>query len=191
MSNNNIQNRGKGSGKPEGGFEDQGGSRARTPEAGEGERVSISNPPGQGGPVRAPLKTPGQIKLAYEQGRLDLDDFVQNVKAGLLAEKAVVTTHTKGAGKDRETWQEVQWAPDWDMRLRWQQHVTETVEGMPVKRQEIVSRKLTTTEDLVAQAKKSPAFARSLLRQLERIVSDSAERSKKGGGENRRPEPEK
>lgn len=137
------------------------------------ERTQVTHPPRY-------LRQPGQLKAALESGVIDLDEYQQRVLEGL---SATIAIPVKDGG--------IVYEPDYSLRLKYLQFVTETVEGMPVKRQEIVSRKLTTTEDLVAQAKKSPAFARSLMRQLERIVSDSAERSKKGGGENGRPEPEK
>jgi hypothetical protein len=124
------------------------------------------------------LKSPGEIKRAYESGDIHLDRFVTNVNEGLEAMSAVVTTTTSGAGKDRVTKQEVTMVPDHVTRLKWQEHITATVEGMPVKRQEIVSRKLTTDEELIAKAKKSPALLKALLTQLNKL---NDELSNKGG----------
>jgi hypothetical protein len=71
--------------------------------------------------------------------------------------------------------------PDWPMRLAYRKFVTETVEGMPIKRQEIVSRKITTNEDLIAKAKQSPALLRSLLETLTKLDAElRAEGSNKG-----------
>jgi len=123
------------------------------------------------------LRTPGQIKQAYESGEIDLNDFVANIQAGLVATKAIVLRGTKGSGENRETYERIEYVPDYDMRLKWQDHVTNTVEGMPVKRQEIISRKLTTKEDLMKQAAKSPAYARALLEALQEVIAES---SKKG-----------
>ncbi len=126
------------------------------------ERTTVVHPPRR-------LKTPGEIKAVYESGLIDLNVFVQNVQAGLNAETAIVTTETQGAGKDRITSQKITMVPDHAMRLKWQEHITSTVEGMPVKRQEIVSKKLTSEEDLIAMAKKSPAMRKALMTQLKRI----------------------
>lgn len=126
------------------------------------------------------LKTPGQIKGAYESGVIDLSTLSLNAIEGLQAMKEIVTTSTEGSGKDRVTNQKVTMVPDYAMRLKWQEHITATVEGMPVKRQEIVSRKLTTEEDLVARAKKSPALLKAMLTQLKKL---EAELSNKGGGD--------
>ena len=165
-----------------------GGSRACAPEN-EQEQVSVSKETLPGGAeltkvVHPPrrLKTPGEIKAAYEAGEIDVDQLVANVNAGLRAMKPIVTTQTEGAGKDRRTSQQVTYVPDFDTRLRWQDHLTNTVEGMPIKRQEIVSRKVTTDEDLITQAKRSPAFARSIKGMLEKITEIAdAHHSKKGG----------
>ena len=165
-----------------------GGSRACAPEN-EQEQVSVSKETLADGAeltkvVHPPrrLKTPGEIKAAYEAGEIDVDQLVANVNAGLRAMKPIVTTQTEGAGKDRRTSQQVTYVPDFDTRLRWQDHLTNTVEGMPIKRQEIVSRKVTTDEDLITQAKRSPAFARSIKGMLEKITEIAdAHHSKKGG----------
>lgn len=166
-----------------------GGSRACAPEN-EQEQVSVSKETLAGGAeltkvVHPPrrLKTPGEIKAAYESGEIDVDQLIANVNAGLRAMKPIVTTQTEGAGKDRRTSQEITYVPDLDARLRWQDHLTNTVEGMPIKRQEIVSRKVTTDEDLITQAKRSPAFARSIKSMLEKITKIAdAHHSNKGGG---------
>ncbi len=126
------------------------------------ERTTVVHPPRK-------LKSPGEIKAIYESGLIDLNVFIQNVQAGLNAETAIVTTETQGVGKDRITSQKVTMVPDHAMRLKWQEHITSTVEGMPVKRQEIVSKKLTTEADLIRMAKKSPAFCKALMTQLQKI----------------------
>ena len=73
------------------------------------------------------------------------------------------------------------------IRLKFMEFITHTVEGMPIKRQEIVSRKVTTQEELHKTIRKSPAMARSVFKVLldalepemvERILSDH---SKNGG----------
>jgi len=132
------------------------------------------------------LKNPGQIKEAYEAGEIDLNTLVGNVTAGLNAEQAVITTDTVGSGKDRVTTQKVIMVPDHAMRLKWQDHITNTVEGMAVKRQEIISRRITTEEDLIKQATQSPAMRKALLKQLEKIESEA---SNKRGSEKATPEP--
>ena len=59
------------------------------------------------------------------------------------------------------------------------------MEGMPVKRQEIVSKKIMTQEDLMEKAKQSPALLRSLLAQLTELDAEiRADLSNKGGGHN-------
>lgn len=56
---------------------------------------------------------------------------------------------------------------------------------MPVKRQEIVSKKIMTQEDLMEKAKQSPALLRSLLAQLTELDAEiRADLSNKGGGHN-------
>lgn len=129
------------------------------------ERTQVVHPPRM-------LKTPGEIKRAYESGRINLERFITNVNEGLEAMASVVTTYTEGAGKDRVTKQEVTMVPDHAMRLKWQEHITATVEGMPVKRQEIISRKITTDEELVAKAKKSPALRKAMMKQLQKMEAD-------------------
>lgn len=131
------------------------------------------------------LRTPGEIRAAYQTGQIDLDQFSANVMAGLKAMKAVTLTDSVGTGKDRVVTQRVEYVPDMDARLKWQDHITNTVEGMPVKRQEIVSRKITTDEDLMKKAKQSPALLRSLLEQLTILDAElRAEASNNGGGKN-------
>ena len=126
------------------------------------------------------LKTPGEIKNQYEAGVIGLEILSTNATEGLQAMKEVVTTNTRGSGQNRETSQSVTMVPDHAMRLKWQEHVTATVEGMPVKRQEIVSRKVTTEEDLLARARKSPALLKALLTQLHKLDD---ELSNKGGAD--------
>ena len=106
------------------------------------------------------LKQPGEIKAALESGILNLDDFTDLVLEGCRATRLVAV------GKGETTSE-----PDYPTRLKYLQFITETVEGMPIKRQEIVSKKLTTEEDLIAMAKKSPAFARGLMKSLEKVLS--------------------
>ena len=132
-----------------------------------------------------PLRTPGEIRAAYQTGQIDLDQFTTNVMAGLKAMKAVTLTDSQGTGKDRTTTQRVEYVPDMDARLKWQDHITNTVEGMPVKRQEIVSKKIMTQEDLMKKAKQSPALLRSLLESLTELEQQlRAEGSNNGGGKN-------
>ena len=57
-----------------------------------------------------------------------------------------------------------------------------TVEGMPIKRQEIVSRKLTTQDDLMEKAKQSPALLRTLLESLTKLDQEIRDEHSNNGG---------
>ena len=96
------------------------------------------------------LTRPGQLKAALESGVIDLDEFTQACVDGMSATKSVVAD---GVALD---------VADFPTRLAFLRFITETVEGMPVKRQEIVSRKIPTTDDLVGLIERSPAFAREV-----------------------------
>ena len=170
------------------------GSRVRAPEAAQPNRdkVSVSKDILSDGSERTRvmhpprmLRTPGQIKAAYESGLINLSQFTKNVNEGMAAMAPVLKTNTEGSGKDRITTQSITMMPDYAMRLKWQEHITNTVEGMPVKRQEIVSKKIMTQEDLMEKAKQSPALLRSLLAQLTELDAEiRADLSNKGGGHN-------
>lgn len=140
------------------------GSRAR--EAGSGrsgvsvsketiddgaEMTKVSHPPRY-------LRNAGQLKQALEAGVIDLDEFKERCIEGMNATKAVPT----GGGQ-------VVYEADFPTRLNYLKFITETVEGMPVKRQEIVSRTLTTTEDLEKKLAAFPALRKTLLTQLQKI----------------------
>lgn len=141
------------------------------------ERTIVTQKPARG------LKRPGQIKEEYEGGYIDLEKLRDNVLGGLGAMKPVITRTTYGEGKDKRVQEEITWIEDWTERRAWQDHVVHTVEGQPIKRQEIVTRKLTTQEDLIAQAQKSPALARSLMEVLQRVIVEQAAGAEKGGAE--------
>lgn len=153
------------------------GDRARAGEDNSCESVASQ---GSGGvpSVPARVERPGQIVEAYQAGRIPVDVMVNNILEGLKAEKAVVMSHSRGSGKDRESWQTVEMVPDWSTRLAWQDHFVQTVEGLPVKRQEIISRKVTTDEELMQMVAKSPAFRESM-----RKILDKADRLSKNRGD--------
>jgi len=132
----------------------------------------------EGGGVRKVLRAPGQIKDAYESGIVPIEVLAQNILDGLAAEKVIVMKHSRGSGKDRETWEEIKMVPDMEERRRWQDHLVQTVEGMPIKRQQIITKKMTSKEDLMQMVEDSPQFARSLKKVIEEIEA----RPKKGGG---------
>lgn len=138
------------------------GAVIRTEELDDGIKLTeVEHPPKM-------LKQPGQLKRALESGVIDLAVFQTRVLEGLDATKPVIL-RDKGEAF-------VKLVPDFPTRLTYLQFITETVEGMPIKRQEIVTKKLTTKEDLVAQAKKSPAFARGLLQVLQQVVTGHSEK---------------
>ena len=142
------------------------GAVIRTEEFADGTKVTdVEHPPKM-------LKQPGQLKRALESGVIDLAVFQTRVLEGLDATKPVIL-RDKGMAF-------VEQVPDFQTRLTYLQFITETVEGMPVKRQEIITKKLTTKDDLIAQAKKSPAFARGLLEVLQQVVDNGDGRSVKG-----------
>lgn len=166
----------------------EGASRGRAREAeNSGERVSVSKTTREDGaevtrvsyPPRQPLRSAGQIKAAYESGDIDLETLIENAKSGLEAMQHVIITDSQGTGKDRVTTQRVELVPDHPMRLRWQEYLTNVVEGMPVKRQEIVSKKLTTKEDLMNMLRKSKAARKSMRSLLDRLEEEI--HSNKGG----------
>jgi hypothetical protein len=122
------------------------------------EMTEVSHPPQR-------LRKSGELIDALRSGAIDLDDFKEGCAEGMNAMKAIPCKNGT-----------IAYEPDWPMRLAFRKFVTETVEGMPVKRQEIISRKITTEEDLLKRAHKSPALRRSLMKALikmeETIVSN-------------------
>jgi hypothetical protein len=105
------------------------------------------------------LKRAGELRAALlSNDAIDLDNFADGCVEGMNAMKAIPC-------KDGA----IAYEPDWATRLAYRKFVTETVEGMPIKRQEIVSRKLTTQDDLMEKAKQSPALLRSLLESLTQL----------------------
>ena len=151
-----------------------------TPRAGARGKNSRESVSPEKTKVITPYRAPGQAVTAYMNARIDTETMVQNVIAGLQATTTTVLNHSKGSGKDRESWQTVEEVPDWPMRLRWQEHFVNTVEGMPVKRQEIVTKRIRDDDEILKQAAESPAFAKALRKSLDKIE----ERSKNGGAEN-------
>ena len=121
------------------------------------------------------LRKAGELRAALlSNSAIDLDDFADGCVQGMNAMKAIPCKNGT-----------IAYEPDWATRLAYRKFVTETVEGMPIKRQEIVSRKLTTQEDLMEKAKQSPALLRSLLESLTELDQQlRAEGSNNGGGKN-------
>lgn len=134
------------------------GSRAGAREQSEGDSVATGDK----------LSRPGQLKAALESGVIDLAEFADRCREGMNATKAVTS--------EGEMWH----VEDWPTRLAFLRFITETVEGMPVKRQEIVSRKIPTTEDLESLIARSPAFAREVRRLLDRVDAERASGPAKG-----------
>lgn len=130
-------------------------SKLRLPDGSELTRV-----------VRPPryLSKPGQLKQALESGVIDLQRFAELCVEGMES----VTTYMTKDGVMKT-------APDFKTRLDYLKFVTETVEGMPVKRQEIISRKLSSAEDLEAKLKKSPAARRAVRKLLDKLEKDVSE----------------
>jgi hypothetical protein len=124
------------------------------------------------------MRKTGELRQALESGAIDLDEFQRGCVEGMNAMKAIPCKNGT-----------IAYEPDWLMRLAFRKFITETVEGMPVKRQEIVSRKVTTQDDLIRQAKKSPALARAILKVILKILDPDVVRevmedhSKNGGAE--------
>lgn len=142
------------------------------------DSVSISKEEGDDGsettrvihPPRK-LKAPGELRLALMSGCIDLEEFKTGCQDGMNAMKAIPCKNGT-----------IAYEPDWQIRLAFRKFVVETVEGMPVKRQEIISKKLTTTEDMEKMLAKSPAARRSmraLLEKMEKLAEEKA-LSKKG-----------
>jgi hypothetical protein len=152
-------------------FLGQGGSRSQEEAEVDRDRVAISKESlSDGGEVTRVvhppryLKAPGQIKQALESGKIDLDELVDHCIAGINANKAIPCKNGT-----------VVYEPDFPTRLAFIRYVTETVEGLPVKRQEIISRKLSTMDDLEAKLKKSPAARRSLQKLLDKMNKNVSE----------------
>lgn len=128
----------------------------------DGRQVTRTVEPGR------KLQVPGQLREAMLSGKIDLDAFADELIAGM---KAVQTWVTKNG--------DVIERPDPKVRLDYLKFVTEHVEGMPVKRQEIISRKITSDEDLQAQIAKSPAFRR----QVQKLIDAAEKKAEKVAGE--------
>ena len=145
----------------EAGEMDKGYARAPESAANGQDRVSISKK----------IEKPGDIKEALLECGVDGAEIVNAVINGLSAKRTFMK-------KNGEPYTE----PDHATRLKYLEFFTHTVEGLPIKRQETIHRKVTTDEDLITQAKKSPAFARSIKGMLEKIVKISDEHHAKKGG---------
>lgn len=118
------------------------------------------------------LKRAGELRAALlTNDAIDLDNFADGCVEGMNADKAIPC-------KDGT----IAYEPDWATRLAYRKFVTETVEGMPIKRQEIVSRKLTTQDDLMEKAKQSPALLRTLLESLTKLDQEIRDEHSNNGG---------
>jgi len=113
----------------------------------------------------AKLVRAGQLKAQLESGVVDLEEYAQTCVDGLQADK---TWLVEGI---------LQSAPDWPTRLAFLKFITETVEGMPIKRQEMVHRKIPSNEDLEGLLRRSPAFAREVRRILDELEGQMAEKA--------------
>lgn len=136
---------------------------ARAPEGAPNgqDRVSISKK----------IEKPGDIKEALLESGVNANEIVDTIVTGLSANRTFMK-------KNGEPYTE----PDHATRLKYLEFFTHTVEGLPIKRQETIHRKVTTDEDLITQAKKSPAFARSIKGMLEKITKIADEHHTKKGG---------
>lgn len=99
------------------------------------------------------ITMPGQIREALLAGCLDAKRLVRVAEGGLEATKHIIRN-----GETTEV-------PDHLTRLKYLEYITHTIEGTPVRRQEIITKELTTHEDLKLMAKQSPSF-RQKLREL-------------------------
>ena len=145
----------------EAGETDNGYARAPVGAPNGRDRVSVSKK----------IEKPGDIKEALLESGVNANEIVSTVIEGLGAKRTFMT-------KSGEPYTE----PDHATRLKYLEFFTHTVEGLPIKRQETIHRKVTTDEDLITQAKKSPAFARSIKGMLEKITEIAdAHHSNKGG----------
>lgn len=131
-------------------------TRARESELDMGNR----SPVGQDGQPERKLTQAGQIRDALLDGDIDLAEIVRVAKDGLSSFRTI--------------WKNGQFIeePDQVARLKWAEFLTHTIEGLPIKRQEIIHRTVPSSDELIAKAKKSPAFARALADQVGKILED-------------------
>jgi hypothetical protein len=121
------------------------------PELKKGSRAVALNKKGQF------LMRSGEIKDAFLKGDISLEKIVDVAKGGLDA--VILIKDAKGGFNEM---------PDYKTRLDYLRFITETVEGTPVKRQEIITRTVTRMEDLENAALQSPAFSKQLAKLAER-----------------------
>ena len=103
------------------------------------------------------LRKAGELKRALEASVIDIAEYTASCVEGLSATRVVAA-----GGERREE-------PDYPTRLSYLKFITETVEGMPVKRQEMVHRKIPSNEDLFGLLQRSPAFAREMRHVLDEL----------------------
>jgi coenzyme F420-reducing hydrogenase delta subunit len=109
--------------------------------------------------------TSGQIRSSLMAATgIDPEEVVRVCREGLNA------CHYINAGNGQ-----VQTFPDYSTRLNYAKFITETIEGTPIKRQEIVTRQVTTMNELEKKAAVSPAFTRELERLVNRVQSVDAD----------------
>jgi hypothetical protein len=101
------------------------------------------------------ITKPGQIRDALLAGHLTTDELIKVAREGLNATKTLLNN-----GQAYEV-------PDYPVRHRYLEFLTHTIEGMPVKRQEIVTKQMTDVTGLKDKLKSSPALVKSMRRVLE------------------------
>lgn len=122
--------------------------------------------------VATPIKSVGQIRAMMMKGGLTEERMEQVLIDGLCA----VSTYVERNGNESK----VVTKPDYTLRLKYMQFITETIEGMPVKRQEIVTRSMQSVDQLNEALGRSPAMRRSLKRAIK--AAEEAEELR-GSGE--------
>lgn len=109
----------------------------------------------------------GRIRAAL-MGNLNEGKILDRVNEGL---DAVVTYQRKdGTIVSR---------PDYSLRLKYLQFLTETVEGTPVQRREQINRNVVTTDEMEEKLRKSPALRKAMAKILEKAELDGAKKVNK------------
>lgn len=115
----------------------------------------------ESGDLPTTITEPGQIRATLMAGLMTTETLGRVVLEGLDATKHI--THNGNLIE----------VPDHATRYKFAEFVTNHIDGMPVKRQEIVTKQMTDVTGLKDKLKSSPALVKSMRRVLKEMDSDS------------------
>ena len=103
----------------------------------------------------------GMIREAMQSGAIELSEIVDVIRQGLRAMSFVREMEEEPAPGQRAKWKTLE-RPDIRVRMDTVKFITEHLEGLPVKRQEVISKRFTTMSEMSSMIKDSGSFRREL-----------------------------